>query len=181
MNIINIDCGANVGNITERLLGSADVVHAFEPNPHAFKKLKDRFFYNPKVVCHQNAVLDVKKTVKLFLHENSDKDEVHWSTGSSLLDFKGNVLKDKFVEVEAIDLCSFISNLEGKINILKIDVEGVEYEILNKLIDLKLVEQINSIKVEIHAKKIPELAEKEELLKKRIAELNINNINLDWI
>lgn len=181
MKIINIDCGANVGNVTEELLDSSDEVHAFEPNPYAFEKLKNRFLFNPKVICHQNAVLDVKKTVKLFLHENSDKNEVHWSTGSSLLDFKGNVLRDKFVEVEAIDLSSFISNLEGEINILKIDVEGVEYEILNKLIDLKLVDRINSIKVEIHAKKIPQLKEKEELLKKRIKDLNINNINLDWI
>lgn len=181
MNTINIDCGANVGNVTEDLLHSADIVHAFEPNPFAFKKLTNRFLYNPRVICHQKAVLDVKKTVKLFLHENSNEDEVHWSTGSSLLDFKGNVLKNKFIKVEAIDLGSFISNLEGKINILKIDVEGVEYEILNQLIDMNLTHEINSIKVEVHAKKIKELQEKERLLKSRIKELNLNNINLDWV
>ena len=181
MHTINIDCGANVGNITEKLLNSSDIVHAFEPNPFAFKKLKDRFLYNPKVICHNNAVLDKNDKVKLFFHEHSDQDEVHWSTGSSLLDFKGNVRKDKFTEVEAIDICQFILELEGNINILKIDVEGVEYEILNKIIDMDLHRKINSIKVEVHAKKIPELKEKETDLKNRISSSNITNINLDWI
>jgi FkbM family methyltransferase len=181
MTVINIDCGANVGNITEKLLHSADVVHAFEPNPFAFEKLRNRFLYNPRVTCHQKAVLDRNTTTKLFLHENSHKDEVHWSTGSSLLDFKGNVLKEKFVEVEAIDICSFIKDLDCQINILKIDVEGVEYEILNKLINMDLHKKINRILVEVHAKKIPELKRKEADLKNKIRELNINNINLDWV
>lgn len=181
MTITNIDCGANVGNITEKLLNSADTVHAFEPNPFAFEKLRNRFLYNPRVTCYQKAVLDQNTTTKLFLHENSHQDEVHWSTGSSLLDFKGNVLKEKFIEVEAIDICGFIQELDCQVNILKIDVEGVEYEILEKLINTGLHNKINKIMVEVHAKKIPELKEKEANLRSKIKELNITNIDLDWI
>ena len=60
-------------------------------------------------------------------------------------------------------------------------MEGVEYEIVNKLIDTELIYNIKSVFVEVHAKKIPELKEKEEQLKKRIADLNLKNINLDWV
>ena len=98
-----------------------------------------------------------------------------------MLEFKGNILREKFVEVEAIDLCSFIKKLDCEVEILKIDVEGVEYEIINKLIDTKLIYNIKNVFVELHAKKIPELEEKEKDLKKRISELNLKNINLDWI
>ena len=42
MSKIGIDCGANIGSITEKLLEECDEVHAFEPNPHAFKELKKR-------------------------------------------------------------------------------------------------------------------------------------------
>ena len=181
MKTISIDCGANVGNITQQLLTTADEVHAFEPNPYAFNCLEARFLYESRVICHNNAVLDREEEVKLFLHENSDKDELHWSTGSSLLDFKSNVLKDKYTTVKAIDLCDFIQKLNSPIEILKIDVEGVEYEIINKLIDTELIYKIKKVFVELHAKKISELQPKEDLLKQRIKELNLTNINLDWI
>ena len=46
---------------------------------------------------------------------------------------------------------------------------------------MDLHKKINSIKVEVHAKKIPELKQKETNLKDRISNLNITNINLDWI
>ena len=181
MKKIGIDCGANVGLVTQDLLNHCDHVYCFEPNPFAFKVLESRLSGLKNVTCFNKAVLDRQDKVKLFFHENSHKNEVEWSTGSSLLDFKGNVLKEKFIEVEAVDLCQFIKKLDSPIEILKIDVEGVEYGIVNKLIDTQLIYDIKNVFVEVHAKKIPELKEKEEQLKKRIADLNLKNINLDWV
>ena len=95
MGAIGIDCGANVGNVTQQLLVSCDEVYCFEPNPYAFKVLETRFASNKQVTCYNSPVLDREEVVNLYFHENSGEDEVHWSTGSSLLDFKGNVLKTK--------------------------------------------------------------------------------------
>lgn len=181
MKKIGIDCGANVGLVTQDLLKHCDHVYCFEPNPFAFKVLESRFSGLKNVTCFNKAVLDREDKVKLFFHKESDKDEIKWSTGSTLLEFKTNTSREKFTEVEAIDLCSFIKKLDCKIEILKIDIEGVEYEIINKLIDTKLIYNIKNVFVELHAKKIPELEEKEEQLKKRILDLNLKNINLDWV
>ncbi len=178
---IGIDCGANIGLVTQDLLKKCDHVYCFEPNPFAFKLLEARFRGLKNVTCFNKAVLEKGGKVKLFFHKDSDKDEVKWSTGSTLLEFKGNILREKFVEVEAIDLYSFIKKLNCEIEILKIDVEGVEYEIINKLIDTKLIYNIKNVFVELHAKKIPELEEKEMKLKTRISKLNLKNINLDWV
>ena len=155
MTNIGIDCGANVGEITEKLLRQCDEVYAFEPNPYAFKALKERYIYNPRVHCLNKAVLNRDDKVKLFFHENSDLDEVKWSVGSSLLDFKGNVNKEKHTTVEAINLSEFIKKLKNPIKILKLDVEGVECEIINDLIDHDLIHNIEQVFVELHGKKYP--------------------------
>ena len=39
---IAIDCGANVGKITQFLAQQQATIYAFEPNPYAFQVLKDK-------------------------------------------------------------------------------------------------------------------------------------------
>ena len=39
---IALDCGANVGKITVPMAQTGAAVYAFEPNPHAFAKLKEQ-------------------------------------------------------------------------------------------------------------------------------------------
>lgn len=177
---IAIDCGANVGEITQYMAKFGTTVYAFEPNPHAFKILQDRFSSEEHVHCIQKGVSDKNSTMRLYLHENSDKDEVHWSTGSSLLNFKGNVLKDKYVEVEVIDLSDFIASLNHPVRILKMDVEGVECAILRKLISRGLIGCIDNAFVETHDHKIPELVVETNEIREIIKQKGFKNIDLNW-
>jgi FkbM family methyltransferase len=177
---IAIDCGANVGNVSNYLCKSGATVYAFEPNPHAFKVLAKRLSKYPNAHCYRKAVLDHKATTKLYFHNNSDMDELLWSTGSSLLHEKANVRKDKFVEVQAIDLSEFIVNLQGNIKLLKLDVEGVEHSILTKLINHGLHKRIEHIFVETHEEQAHHLQSATRQIKDLIKSMNITNINLDW-
>src|SRR5690606_20494904 len=121
-------------------------------------------------------------SLRLFFHKDSDKDEVTWSNGSSLLDFKGNVRKDKFVDVEVIDLLEFLDERNFEfIDIIKIDIEGAEVELLNKIIDSSFYKKVGHIFVETHDHKIPELVESTNSIRSKIAEKGITNISLDWI
>ncbi|MGD9200032.1 MAG: FkbM family methyltransferase [Chitinispirillia bacterium] len=177
---IAIDCGANVGNITEHLCKSGATVYCFEPNPYAFEVLQDRFSNMKDVHCIPKGVCDKNSTMKLYLHENSDEDEVYWSTGTSLLKFKSNVLNDKYVEVEIIDLCEFIVSINKRVKILKMDVEGVECTILKKMIINDIIDKIDFIFVETHDHKIPELKVETDAIRELIKQRRIRNINLDW-
>ncbi len=177
---IAIDCGANVGTITQHLCKSGATVYSFEPNPYAFKVLQDRYSNMKNVHCIQKGVSDKNGKMKLYFHENSDKDEIHWSTGSSLLDFKGNILTEKHVEVEIIDLCEFILSLNHHVRILKIDVEGVECGIIKKIIDTGAFDNVDYIFVETHDHKIPELKAETNMIRELIKGKRIENINLDW-
>lgn len=177
---IAFDCGANVGEITRQMADQGARVYAFEPNPYVFRILKERFQNNDNVICLPQGVFDKNCRQRLYFHKNSDADEVYWSQGTSLLDFKGNVNKKKFIEVELIDLSEFIEKLGQRIKLLKLDVEGVEYEILNKLIDTKIYNLIDLILVETHEKKIPELHSKHQALLEKLKKEKITNIDLTW-
>ena len=178
---IIIDCGANVGEVVAKFVDSGAIIFAFEPNPHAFEVLAKRFHDHVNVVCFPMAILDREATIKLHLHEWSEQDPVKWSVDSSLLEYKGNVLADQFVEVEAIDLSEFIFRVAKRIKLLKMDIEGAEYETLTRLIERGLTDQIDHILVETHEKKIPELREKHAALLHLIEERNIQNIDLSWV
>jgi FkbM family methyltransferase len=177
---IAIDCGANVGVVTALLCRTGATVYAFEPNPFAFERLKKRFSSNPNIHCFQKGVLDKNGTMRLYLHELSDQDEVKYSTGSSLLDFKGNVLADKFIEVEIIDLTEFIESLHRRVKLLKMDVEGVECRILNKLIDTGIINSIDHVFVETHDRKTPALKPETDQLRERLRKQKLSHVNLDW-
>lgn len=177
---IAIDCGANIGEYTEHLCYLGGVVYAFEPNPYAFQVLKKRFQDKDNVHCIQKGVLDRNDKMRLYLHEFSGQDQVLWSTGSSLLDFKGNVLKDQYVEIEVVDLCEFIDSLHSRIKLLKMDVEGVECRILKKIIQKGLHEKIDHIFVETHDHKVPELKVETDEIREILKKKGIKNINLDW-
>src|SRR5262245_60438695 len=88
---IAIDCGANVGKITQFLAQQQATIYAFEPNPYAFRVLQEKFADAPHVHCLQKGVLDCNGVFPLYLHENADRDQIYWSTGSSLLACKSNV------------------------------------------------------------------------------------------
>lgn len=176
-----IDCGANVGDVSALLAASGAEVHAFEPNPYAFQALKDRFQDMPNVKCINKGVNDKAGKLPLYLHVNSSEDEVKWSTGSSLLKFKGNVDGNKYVEVDLIDLDEYICMLGRRVKILKMDIEGAEYDILEKMINSGSIKKVGAALVETHDEKIPELKEKAERVKKLIRNKKIKNINLNWI
>lgn len=177
---IAIDCGANVGVVTDHLSKWGATVYAFEPNPFAFRALKERFANRPNVHCIEKGVLDHAGTERLYFHESSGQDEVLWSVGSSLLEYKGNVDRAKFVDVPIVDLGEFIASLKGRVKVLKLDVEGVEVPILKKLIETGLIDRIDYVFAETHDAKIPELREETNSLRGMIRARKLKHVNLDW-
>ena len=177
---VAIDCGANLGDVTVPLAAKGATVYAFEPNPHAFRVLKKRTARFPNVHCFNQGVLDRPDKLRLYLHKQAGGNQVKWANGSSLLAFKKNVDAGTSVEVEVIDLSAFIAKIDGPIKLLKLDVEGVECPILNKLIDTGCTARIERILVETHDRKIPELREETDALRRRIAAAGLTHIELDW-
>lgn len=179
---IAIDCGANLGLITEILARGGAEVHAFEPNPDAFRVLTDRTRALPNVHRHQQAVLDHDDTMTLYLHVNYALNPERFSSRSSLIAEKRNVDDRAGVTVQVIDLVAFIEELGRPVKLLKVDIEGAEYALLNGLIDRGMIDRIEKVFVETHAHSIPSLQPVDKALRQRIAELGLGGkIDLNWI
>ena len=180
---IIIDCGANIGDITNYFQWRGARVIAFEPNKFAYEILQKRFEENTRVTCLEGGVAapDQCGEVKLFLHENAQKDQVTYSTGSSIVQDKNNVNAEDYIMVKLIDLCKFIEGLKKPVKLLKIDIEGAEIDLLNALIDKGIAQDIPHIFAETHEEKVPSLRESTRKLKQRITDEKLFNINLNWI
>lgn len=177
---IAIDCGANVGRFTLAMAESGATVYAFEPNPDAFAQLTRNLAGFSDVHLYQKAVADRPGTVKLYLHKFAESDPVKWSTGSSLLEFKGNVRRDTFVNVEAVDFAAFLLSLDRPVALVKMDIEGAEVSVLERLVEAGLHDRIGQAFVEVHDGKMRELAEGTDRLRRLLRERGINHIDLCW-
>ena len=65
-----LDCGANVGEITEILAKTGAQVHAFEPDPFCFGKLTKRFKGVDNVTLHNVAVGTTDGVIQLMRADN---------------------------------------------------------------------------------------------------------------
>ncbi|SDE90422.1 methyltransferase, FkbM family [Rhodospira trueperi] len=178
---IAIDCGANVGLVTQAMADSGATVHAFEPNPSAFSVLRQKMADRPNVTLHNAAVSTHDGTVRLYRHESAHEDPVHWSVGSSVIEDKVNVDRESYDDVQAIDLDRFLGDLGRPVALMKMDIEGAEVAVLGKLIQSGRIRGIGTVLVETHEAKIPSLREPTAELRGWIEREGLDNVKLDWI
>ncbi len=114
-----LDIGANIGYYTliaAKLVGENGRVYAFEPDPDYFDLLKKNVEINDykNVILVQKAVSDKTEMKKLYFC----KEEYR------IYDFPD--ANHKFIEIDAIRLDDYFKNYEGKIDFIKMDIEGAE-------------------------------------------------------
>jgi FkbM family methyltransferase len=149
-----IDCGSNLGQGYEDLKQKLKItsewkVFMFEPNPNCFEKLISTY-QDKNFTIFNKAVHSSNKNVKLFIPKNDD-----YSVSSTIYnDFhnsKYNQVWDNYIEVESSDLIELINSIDSEDDIfLKLDIEGSEYDLLEKLINENLLIMIKKLYVEFH-------------------------------
>jgi FkbM family methyltransferase len=174
-----IDAGANVGRVTAALARRGFEVHAFEPDPVAADVFAARFAGRPPVHLHRAAVGARAGTLRLYRTKAFARRPRKATTSSSL--FRRDVHDAaNAVEVEVVDLVEFIRGLGRPVDVLKLDVEGAEVEILERILDDGLHRRIGIVVAETHERHSPELARRTGELRRRIAAEGIANVDLDW-
>ena len=105
------------------------------------------------------------------MHEDFNLDKVLYSQSSSLIKQKNN-LSDSFILIKVINFAEWLKQFK-KIKFIKIDIEGYEVELLNHLINTKVLNRVDYIFVETHENKIVELRNEINQLKKKIKNSNL--------
>lgn len=134
-----IDIGGHKGETLEFFLNNFNVnkIFVFEPNIKLFKYLKDKFT-NKKIYLYNYGVglKNEKKTLNITIDSasstinNINKDTKYFKRKKKLLSLgnKPFFLGKQIITV--VNLSEFLLSKENKIDILKIDTEGYEYNIL---------------------------------------------------
>lgn len=125
-----IDIGANVGLFSNYISWKSEVrlIHAVEPVPAPFEELKKQFYYYNHVKCHRFGIhyFDGKSEI------NVDPDSSIYST---FLSEHGNGIHPK-IEVEVKTIPTFMDSVGlQSVDLIKMDIEGLEYEVLNCMTD----------------------------------------------
>lgn len=141
-----LDVGANIGRYSNQVkkLNPQTKIYAFEPHPITFKILEKNAqingYYAFQVGCGRE-----KAQLKLYDYEHQNGS----SHASIFKDVIEDIHQSNSIEhiVDVIDLDSFLveQNIK-KVNLLKIDVEGNEYSVLqglNKSIKNGLIDLIH--------------------------------------
>lgn len=154
MRKVFINIGAGMGSDIDGFLGLSPShkdweIFAFECNPTLVPIITAAY---PKATVLQLAASTENTKTKLYLGDHYVK--------SSLLSSKVNVFKDKFITVETIDISKWLLDNFSKDDyiVLTLDIEGAEYEVLEKMIGDESLDMINELYVEFHGKKIKNLA-----------------------
>jgi FkbM family methyltransferase len=177
---VAIDCGANLGQYTHMLASTGSTVYAFEPDPFCFEKLTKAFGHVPNVKLFNQAVGVATGKTEFYRTIGFDSNPELLSLSSSV--YRARIGADTLnaITVEQIDLVAFIAALPRRVEILKIDVEGAEVPILEKLLDTGVVDKVGYVFVDTHEKEIPELAARTMALRDRITAEQRDNMNLNW-
>lgn len=161
---IFLDCGTHFGEglkeFHDKLNLNGWLVYAFEPNPSCIKKISLPF----KIEIIEKAVW-IENGEALFRQDNNNNDKCGVASNLAIINNK----RDTYIEpiyVKTLDFSEFVHNLpENTYIVCKMDIEGAEFEVLNKMIKDKSICRINELYCELHGMSIL-YNTKDELIKK---------------
>lgn len=178
---IVIDCGANVGFFTDKIVKYVDKVYLFEPDPLAHTELLKKYSDNEKIVIHNVGVAAYNGQMKFYkrIIDNGNSD-IAMTVGTSSFADKSNINVNDSFEIGVINLVEFINKF-SYVDLIKIDIEGGEIDVINSILDSdSTLGKIGYIFFETH-ENIPSLIEGISKLKNRIISMGLNKrIFYNW-
>lgn len=136
-NSIVFDVGGYEGNWTNDIFNKYHSnVYIFEPVKSYFNVIKNKFANNEKICINHFGLSNTSKSE--FIYLNSDESSV--------------IHKSQHQEkIELVNISSYIiDNKIENIDLMKINIEGGEYDLLTHLIETGLVSKIKNIQVQFH-------------------------------
>jgi FkbM family methyltransferase len=133
---VALDIGANVGDVTARLLETGYEVYAFEPNPPTFAALQEKFAEESRAHLFQMGLGSTPGTLDLHVAVDPKGQQKYGdpSLFSSFVDhpmprdlpFTGKVP----VAVETLESLRKAGRIPARVGVVKIDTEGFDLEVM---------------------------------------------------
>ncbi len=157
-NRVVVNCGGHQSRFVDDLHAEFDPlwqgwVHTFEPNPAFWPGYAGM----PRHTLHGSAVWTSEGTMTFYLQDRAE------AQGHSLLKEKSNINPDKTLEVKCVDFARWLRETVKDADdvIVRIDIEGAEYDVLEHLIATGAIDLIDLLLVEFHHRRHPAIATEE--------------------
>ena len=168
-NSIILDIGANIGDVTDIMMKKYDPnIYCYEPNISCYNYMLKRFKKNSKIKIFNVAVSNFSGKAFLYFHKKATNIS-EFNERSSLKKEKDELDINKKIEVNCIDIKEILEK-HNQIDLIKIDIEGSEYEVMPEIIKNK--DKIKMVLCETHGnpdgKKIPSVDGSKLVVKNKI-------------
>ncbi len=177
---ICVDCGANQGVVTARLAAQVGHVYAFEPDPWTHRQLAGNVAHLPNVTLIQKAVGAAAGRITMYRPPAFGADPAGASLGTSIFARVAVPDQGDMQEVEVVDFAAFLRGLDRNVGLVKMDIEGAEVALLDRLLDDPVMARIGALFVETHELQFDALLAPTEDLRRRAAAIRGTYVNLDW-
>jgi FkbM family methyltransferase len=142
-----LDVGAYIGDWAAAILERYQpTLYAFEPDPASFRRLRQRLGADARVHCLQYGLGGSDATLSLLQK----------GLGSTLYEEAGDTLDSNErakgrVEVRVRDIVTVLDELGlARIDLLKLNIEGGEYDVLERLLDAGRIQDVHCLMVQFH-------------------------------
>ena len=151
-NSVFIDVGSNWGDVLKELVATQCKVYSFEPHPEYSEILGYTYTNNPNFFMYKAAVWS-EDIIRPFFFKGHN---IRLNGGATLMAEKTNIYNDsKHTAVQCLDIARIVKSIDRRIDVLKLDVEGAEWNILHRLYETGTYLDVKAIYVENHSRKIP--------------------------
>ena len=165
---IVLDLGGYKGNFAQNIFDKySSTIHVFEPVTSFYSIIEDRFKDNDKVKAYPFGLSNEDK--ELYISNTDDGSSVFIKTEDS----------------EKIQLKSIINFLKenniDKVDLIKINIEGGEYEILESLLEANLISMFKNLQIQFHDFIIENARERMESIQKQLAKTHETTYQYDFV
>jgi len=167
-NSIVIDAGGFEGKWASSISEKYNpIIYVLEPIKEFFEKIKIEFELNEKVIPLNYAISN--RTCNSIMSVDG------W--GSSLFDPEANLLEN----VKCLDVKEFLELYNiTQIDLLKLNIEGSEYDVLEKLIELDFIPKIKNIQIQYHSY-FESSIERRNVISEKLSATHERTWNYEWI
>ena len=131
-----VDVGGYLGVFSDNIVDKYNPnIYIYEPVKSFFKILKNKYLGNKKVTIFNYGLSNRNTIKKIYL----------LADGSSLVK-KG----EKSLKIKLVDVKNIFKNLK-KVDLMSINIEGSEYDVLERLVNTSLIKKIKFLQVQFHS------------------------------
>lgn len=167
-NSIVVDAGGYHGEFAElinRRYGS--IVFVLEPIVKLHEGIEELFSRNPRVIPLNYAIAGKTEQAEISLEDDGSSLYTE-STGTTEI-------------IECVDVREFFdtNNIET-VDLLKLNIEGAEYDVLDRIIELELLPSIKNIQIQFH-RFVPDCDRRRKFIQEHLSKTHTCVWNYDWI